>query len=455
MEKHIIINILQDLDIKDTNDVKTRILEIDKSVAGNLLNKMDEWYQNQKIQMQETSVAGDSIYDIWVPSTNESGINKVASNFLFANRLTLSDPLYDYLCHLERDSSVRYDLLSKEMRKYKGLDRKEHTCADCMRQLDPIFEKYFKAKLESILTFYIRSKPLIESGQLIPYVDTSPRERPILDTPIVETLRKYDKEFDNFVSKIESTRDHFYQMTGEGHLVNEISKPYLPQYIDFVVLEWTALTGIDEVLSTNFVQSPSIDFLGHTSYKMFSAFYRFLQKSQKVEARKVFLNPFSTHHFSLPTLSGIDIREIPEILYKERDAFEQFKISLQFKVMGISSPYGSPDWQGEIEKLKIQIQHDLIECQRTMDHIRNAYSQKQAANVSFMAFSIGIASLALVQQSIDPLTAFQSVAGAAGLSSSLKNIIENWLDYRSEVNEQKRKDIYFLWRLGSLKKKAG
>ena len=132
----------------DVNDVKTRILEIDKNVAGDLLGKMDDWYKRQ--QLQTTKIVGNSIFDIWVPSTAESGINQVSSNLLFANTLTLSDPLYDYLCHLESDISVNYSLVSQSMQ--KGLKREGHTCADCLRQLDPIFENCIKNKLESILS---------------------------------------------------------------------------------------------------------------------------------------------------------------------------------------------------------------------------------------------------------------------------------------------------------------
>jgi hypothetical protein len=314
---------------------------------------------------------------------------------------------------------------------------------------------YFCPVEKSILTFYVRSKPLIESGKLIPYVDISPRNRPILDTPFLDILRKYDKETDEFASKFESTRDYFLKITGESHFVNEISKPYMPQWIDIALSDWTALTGIDEVLSTKFIQSPSIDFLGHTSFEMFRAFYKLIRQTQRVETEQDTFNPFSANHFSLPTLSGINIQEVPEILYKEKDSFEQFKTAIQSKVMAISAPYGSSDWQAEIDKTRIELKHDLIEFQRTMAHIRNAYSVKQVANVSFMTFSIGIASLALLQQSFDPLSTFQSVAGAAGLSSSLKSIIESWLEYRNEVDQQKRKDIYFLWRLGAINPKAG
>ena len=180
-----------------------------------------------------------------------------------------------------------------------------------------------------------------------------------------------------------------------------------------------------------------------------------LHKTKKIQSEQDFPNPFNANHFSLPTLSGINIQEIPEILHKEKDSIEQLKASLQSKVMAISAPYGSPEWQFQIEKTRTELQRDLLEFQRTMIHIKNNYSSKQVANVGFMAFSLGIASLALLQQSFDPLTAIQSVAGAAGLSSSLKNIIENWLEYRNEVNQQKRKDVYFLWRLGSVNKKAG
>ena len=274
MEKHVVLQILQDLNINDVSDVKPRILEIDKGVAGNLLSKMDEWYKHQQLQMQASKVSGDSIFDIWVPSTSDSGINKVSSNLLFANSLTLSDPLYDYLCHLESDFSAKYSLVSQSM--HKGTNREGHICADCLKQFDPMFENHVKGKLETIFTFYLRSKPLIESKKLIPYVDISPRERPILDTPFLDVIRKYDIERDEYITKFESARDYFVKITGEGHFINEISKPYIPQWIDIAILDWTALVGIDEVLSTNYISSPSIDFLGHTSFEMFRAFFKLL-----------------------------------------------------------------------------------------------------------------------------------------------------------------------------------
>lgn len=452
MEKHIVIQILQDLDIKNESDVKKRVRDIDTLATNNLLNKMDDWYKQQRFQIQNIQNLGNSIFDFWIPSTPEAGINKVASNLLFANSVTLSDPLYDHLCFLESDIASKYTRFTDFLN--NATNRKEHMCLDCLKQLEPIVEDVSREKLESILIFYVKSKPLIEDGRLIPYIDPTPRVRPIFDTPFVDIIRKFDKETDEFVSKLESARDHLFNTTGNGHFVNEISKPYLPHYIDIAMLETSALVGIDEVLSNEFIPSSSIDFLGHTSFDLFKAFYKLLQSKTKKESEQEF-NPITVNHFSLPTLSGVDIREIPEILHKENNSLEQFKASLQSKVMAISSPYGSREWQFEIDKTRTQLQRDLIELQQTMTHIKNNYSAKQIANLGFMSFSLGIASLALLHQSIDPITAFQSVAGAAGLSTSMKNLIENWLEYRKDVSEQKRKDIYFLWRLGTIKKKAG
>jgi hypothetical protein len=438
MNEHIVLQILKDLDVNSENDVEKRLTELDIQSIGLLLDKMESWYKLQSAGFSGKK-SENSIFDTWIPTTPKDGIYSISSNLLLADTVTISDPLYDTFSLLESDAYGINIAMSLG-------NESKHICSSCLGQLSSMTNDILKSRLANILVFYQRSKPLLESGQLIPYIDLTPKHHSELASPMVELLRKYDDEFRTTSGYFDQIQEQVRTKMGKNHLF-DIPESDIHQYVEVGIQKSIALLGVVDVFTVKNIPASSIDFLGDVSASALKALLKYIQKNSKQEITSDFLMPDEQHHFELPTLAGIPMQDVPEILYKEKDSFDQLKSSINLKIAKLSAPYATAEWQAQINSIRAEMQHDLLELNRTLTHLQTDHLQRQAMNISLLAFSVSIASLALLNQTINPVSAIQTVAGGAGMASSLKGIIETWLDYRKDVYEQKRKDLYFLWVL--------
>lgn len=444
MDEHIILQVLKDLNINSEPDVEKRLAELDSQSIGLILNKMESWYRTQGASALGKK-AENSIFDVWIPTTPKDGIYSIASNLLLADTVTLSDPLFDTLSLLESDSYSINTAISM-------MNENKHLCSSCLGQLSSMTNSILKIKVANILVFYFRSKPLLENKQLIPYADLSQKYYPSLIPPMIDLFIKYDNELGVTFKYFAQVNKQIRSKMGNNHLF-DVPQADIHHFLEVWFQRSYALMGVFDVFTVKNIHAPSIDFLGDISASVLNALLKFLQENLKQEVTPDFLVPNKRDYFELPTLAGVPMQSIPEIVYKEKDAFEQLKSSINLKLTKLSAQFGTTEWQVQINSIRAEIQHDLLELNRTLKHIRTDHLQRQTMNVSLLTFSIGLASLALINQTINPISAIQTVAGGTGMASSLQGIVETWLDYRKEVQEQKRKDIYFLWALQNRSKR--
>ncbi|MCB9421887.1 MAG: hypothetical protein H6667_18950 [Ardenticatenaceae bacterium] len=440
MTDHIVYQILRDLNIHNESDVEFRVANLPLSEIDQLLNKMDSWYRLQQTQFPVTSAENSSVFDIWIPTTPVEAIHRLSSNLLFAETVYLADPLYDYLVFLSQSNQmgkIFSDLMAEQ---------NKHICISCIGKTNQLTEEIIRDKLTKIITFYLRSDPLVDSGLVIPYVDISPKSWPAFDAPLDKLLAKHDKDVQEFLSLVKRNQKQIEKLSIEaGHSINPASLPYVRLSIETMLDKTLGVVGVNEIFSNRFVPAPGIDFMGHISGGIIKSLYGFIKKKARIGVE--FIPTINNSYLTLPTLAGVPLQELPEILYKERDSLEQFKEFLTLKIASISSPYGTIDWENEIEVTRSDLRHKLVELEKTLSHIKKEHLRRQSANIFTLSFSIGLASLALLQQAINPASIIQTVASGAGLTSSISSMIECWLDYRKDVEEQRRKDVYFLWRL--------
>jgi len=445
MNEHIILQLLKELDIKDEHDVSRRLSMLVQSDFENLSDKIHNWYESYQMELNGKKIGGETVYDFWIPSAPEKGIYKITANLLFANTVILSDPLYDQFYMM---ADKYYDGVGD----FFGEQEHKYYCPSCKEQWNTINEGVLRNRIKNVLTFYLQAKPLIETNKIIPFVDITPKPRHIYDAPLGKIFSSHDDDVQRFQLEIENAKAIISQLSSKtGHAVNTSSIPYIKESFDLAIEKALMLAGINELFYSEYTNSPSIDFLGQVSGYTFKALYKFMKKSLPDKAKQKFIVPGSVQHFSLPTLAGIPIQEIPEVLLKEQDSLLQFKVALNTKISSISEPFGTPLWEKQLDSVRTSMKRDLIDIEKNLLHLKNDHLRRQTSNVTFMFFSLSLASLALLHQSIDPISAVQSVAGGAGLVGSMKGIMESWLDYRKDVEEQKRRDVYFLWELENQK----
>jgi hypothetical protein len=431
MGKHIVLQILNDLDINSEDNVEKRLQDLDEQTALFLLDKMESWYNLHQLDFLKKS--DNSLFDIWIPTTPKEGIDSLSSNMLLADTITLSDPLFDLLGTWINISENEYFTIER------------HNCKKCGQYIKSKYQDHIRARLSSILAFYKKSEFLIDSGKLNPFINLELSSL-YLSPEIPRIFLKYDDELKLFANNIIKTRKKLTKELGRTHLID---MPYyeISKFIDFEMNIISAYTGLCDIFSVKNVLAPSIDFMGSISGNILNAFLKFVNKHSQNKSSYKFPISKRKDYFDLPTLSGLPIQSIPELILKEEDAFEQLKSSIKLKVSKLSGQFGTIEWQMQLNNIRNEMQHDLIELSRTLKHLQNDHIKKQTMEISLLAFSISLASLALSNDIINPMSAIQTVAGGAGIASSLKGILETWLEYRKDVDEQKRKDLYFLWIL--------
>lgn len=443
MSKHVVYELIEDLGIHDEKSVETRISSLNSNDIDYLLDKMDTWYSKQKIKEKQNC----TVLDFWIPTPTENSLYEISSNLLFSNSVILVDPLYDYLCLLSNGSMAQSILKIKS-------ERKEHVCQQCSSALYSLESKILKSKITSVISFYMKSKPLVDDGKLIPHVDLITKVGSFMDDvdSMMNIYEKYDDDVKKFNSVMKRNKE-FLNNVGEreGHFVTDTYIPFLEEQIKMNQQKIPVLLSIEQLIKNQSTPAVSIDFLGHISDGFFRGLIKYFNKIAKDELPSNYIAPSIEHYATLPTLVGVPIQHIPEVLDHEKDSLEQFKAYLISSIASISSPLGTQEWYAEIEKIRTNLQKEVIELERTFVHIKKDHLKRQAENIFLLSFSVTLASLALSHQTLDPTSAIQTIASGASLSAGIKNIIDAWLDYQQQVNNQKRRDEYFLWRLQKAK----
>jgi hypothetical protein len=439
MSKHVIYEIIEDLGIYNDDTIRAKISKLDRNDAEFLLDKMELWYSKQQLKEPQKS----TVLDFWVPTSTENSLYAISSNLLFSNSIVLVDPLFDHLALFSSDVATRSIMeQSHEQDKY--------VCPHCFDTLSGLEEDVLKAKISEIIKFYLRSKPLIEEGKLTPHIDLSTGVGAFLDDvdTVLSVYEKYDKDVKKYNENINRNLEFINDANDrDGHIITNESIPFLIEYMELNHQKIPMLLSIEQIVKNQSIPALSIDFLGHISDGLFRALIKYFRKLVKDKLSPSFIAPSISHYATIPTLAGIPIQIIPEILVQEKDALDQFRASMISSIASISAPQGTQDWYNEIHKLRANLQRELIELERVMIHIKKDHIKRQAENIFLLGFSITLASLALAHQTLDPISAIQTMASGASLSAGIKNVIDSWLDYQKQVNEQRRRDEYFLWRL--------
>jgi hypothetical protein len=438
---HIALQIIQDLDISDETAAYKRVKDLADGDINAILDKMDSWYRTQNNNLSQEISAKKTVFDFWIPTPTSQSLSKLTANLLFADSVVLSDPLYDHLCFISGGAHIGAYIQQKK--KLEGT----HICNTCSQEMDNISLDIYREKIAEIIIFYLKVKPLIEKGTVIPYV--SPQQAPwqLTEIPLADVVKEYDESVAEFLKLQEKNQEQVLVFAKKSnHSINQFSLPLFKTGIGLGYDSFLATIAVGDVL-LNPVTAPSIDFLENVSDGIFRGLVKQLRRHGAISKKNSFTPSTYENAFMLPTLSGVPIQAISEIVYKEKDSLEQFKASINTKILAISAPPGSREWEQQIESMRNALNRDLIELERTLTHIKQDHLKRQAENIALLGFSVAMASLTLINQTLDPLTAITGVASGAGLTSSLKNIFDVLIDRQQKIDEQKRKDVFFLWRL--------
>lgn len=436
MKPHIIFQIIDELGITSEQKAMSAISELSLSDVSLILNNMDTWYSANKPSLMEKN----KIFDYWIPSANINELQNITANLVLADSVLLVDPLYDYLCYLDSSSATQW-IIQDFSANHK------HVCLNCSKKILELENDELKRKITDIVKFYIRNKALIETGLLIPYVDTSSIYY-VEESGWGEICSKYDEDAKNFYERVKRNLSKINKNTTlSKHLVNESTLPILNEWIRLEHIKRPSLIAVQDILLNHSVPAPSIDFLNNLSAGIFKGLLKFFKEKTKQTNIPNIVYPGINDYLSIPSIRGLRPEILLEILEDKKSSLQQFKEYLVEKTAEISYPVGSREWRAQVNGARAKMRKEIIQINRELEDAKHDYMKRQTENLTIVGLSISVALLAISGQNLDLISILQGVASGAALSSGMKNIFDSWLNYQAKVQEQKRRDVYFLWRL--------
>jgi hypothetical protein len=436
-----ILRILDKFDLNNPADLSARLRRFTVQDWHDLSDEMDDCYATQPKPNNSADAVTPLVFCFASLPTNE--LSNITPHLLVSDKVFLDDPLYDKLPYLAQDFTP-YNQSRRNL----------------------IYELVKDGLITDVannISFYLRSKELIQEGKLNLYKETRLPEFSLeFNSAFLDVVLK-DKKIRQtllgeksllsfyypaykallvgkakaFFGKTKISASELLKNTAYSHDLTQISRiePLIGSLAVFA-----AFGGI-QGLSTDFIR-PEYAYVYRRALEVASHLNLELPSSNQL------LIPagFSTNGIQVPILHDVPIERVLDTIQRESSAFLAFRSSLNQKLLQISEPPSSNERERQIISISQSIEKDVADISLAYQEIQKSYAKKFAMHLGLGASSIIVAGLSTIGQNLDALSLATGIFAGATLSASVKEFAKEWLDYQKELSQLKSKENYFVWK---------
>lgn len=454
---HEIFKILDEYNLLKPQKRYTILSELREDDINIILKKLDG-------ALDRTNKVSDQGLSINMPYPSIEIMGEITSYLFLCEKLHFPDPLTDYFGTLAWSSEDIYSGLAQ----IKSLDNQiyseildeisdfEHNIDRHEIDLLGIIRTVQLKRTNHLINYYIEYKDLIDEGVLMPFTDSTITfdlaDRSISDrlvANIYDLGKKYakstiDKHKEEIVSKARS-------MKLAGQDLRSFIREVLP-----VVSQEALETGINVMFFTPTTmklkemfpasQSANLVMGGNKNQDYINDAIALVGESIGEKDLSITW-PAIEDEISFLTIGNIHPQDLLSIRYKEKDALEKYRYSVQEKLLDIRNVVGTDDYKRLISKLSLEQKKQITEMSLLANHIKKDHLRKSSFQLTTTFLSAAGAILSAMASTQDPLALVGTGIASAGFTAGISKLVETWISYKGEIDKLREKDSYILWKL--------
>ncbi|MBI3537696.1 MAG: hypothetical protein HY070_09095 [Chloroflexi bacterium] len=435
-----ILGIFEEFGLTNLATLSNRLENFSVSNWTRLSDALDRYYAT--LSLNSSSV---SQLVLCLPSLPLEDLGKISTNLVIADKIFLDDPLYDAIALVTDPEAFE---VSNEVR----------------IATNPVKKKLIP-DIQAYIEFYLRAHESLEEKRLVPFKNTRDTIALRLGEIMIEGVTK-DPKLQRLLLGSSLLRIlvgalptvisfRFQRVFGKNP---NVMSAFESIGFDSYALNWFRLVPLYTSLATftiGDIKSNSMAlFSNNQAYILRRALEAVERFNKDLASNQQLLIPagISMSGLKIPVLENTPIERVLQIIEREPAAFEDFRATLTEKLASISSPCGTLEREKEIVAIQESIAHDVLRIATLYKGIRNTFSKQFALHMALGIASILVAGLSTVGRNLDALSVAGSVFAGTGLSTSMKEFIQDWLDYQRDQLKLRAEDNYFIWKLDSAQK---
>jgi hypothetical protein len=435
-EQTLIYNLLSEYKLDDQTSLQQRIQDLSITDWITIIEKLDAWYkQCEKEPSPETKI---NPLTFTFPVLPPQLLPSISSHLLIADVAWLDDPLFDSLVTLEAymtGSNFAMQMARKNTWGYNKL----------------------LENIESYIRFYLQSKDLVLERRLVPFKDMNTPfsgqvfaenllEQVMRDKDLLQTLGfPYHFRWAKFYSP-------FVRLLNKRKSSEKLAKRVdFPQFVDgFMqtapIIVSFAMFGLygSRGLSTDFISADMARL-----YRFVLNLTEVLNKSLPPDDKIQVPLTASRQTPNILLIENIPLERVLDAYSMEKDALINYRASLNEKLLQISAPPGSIEWEREIARIQESIRKDLADITIVHKTLKANFIKRFSVNLLLSTFGVVVTGLGTSGQNLNAIAIASSVAGGTAIVAGLKEIAKEWLDYQKETQFLRSRENFFIWKLRS------
>ena len=444
--KKDIIEILKNFDLNNIDTLSKRVNEISPEEWLKLSDILDDFYSNNDIEdgLNSNSLPLDFRFPCFPPNI----LPKISSHLLFADKVFIDDPLYEYVWSLSMPANPQFVA-------EWGISQDAIAASEWVK-------KSTLSNVIELITFYLKAKELIKENKVIPYKQTS----------LPSKVRDYEKLFLTHIKKDKKLRKIIFgprfslfksgYISSKLHLMRFLSRNKNEIKINNKDTEYLfnaqssfeniqpLLTSLSTFAISGGLQGKSIDFMTPEYAYIFRKCLEIASKfNEKLDSNTKIDLPaaFSNNIIQVPLLCNIPVEYVLDSIERYPDAFISFRGKLNEKLMQIYSPVGSIERDQEISMVQDSIKKDIADLNIAYKGTQKLLTLKLSINISLGLVSILTGALSAAAYNLNALSIASGIFAGTTLSKSIKDILKDLLDHQKEITKFKSNENYFVWKL--------
>ena len=443
-------NVLEKYALDRIADLPQNISRLSDSDWSDLANDLNAYYDTLSLP---TNITSPLVFDF--PSLPTDLLPQISTHLLFADRVFIDDPLLLILTPFSTfEAKGLQEFLAQ---RFPQLDM---GVEDILEIISFIARETLVNEVTKTLKFYLQAKEIIQEGRLFIYRNNTPISRTVKYYEIFYNLASKDRRFRRIIgldkgAMLKGTLALLLRkaIPDKSPLAERLDDAFLENYsrlMNKVVLFGPLVSSMDTFVCTWGKHGISTDFI-HPDlayvFRMELEFINQLNKGLPSNQRILVPASFSLQGLRIPALQNVPVERILEILSRESVDFLSFKSALHEKLLQITAPSGTPEREREIAAIAESLQKEIYGFQITLEKLRQDFIRKLAINLALSTFSIAIAGISTSPQNLNVISLLGSIFASSALGASVKEMINEWAEFKAKRDELKTNSNYFLWKL--------